>query len=467
MLKVHFNGFLVDMDYLHKPKDRHTYNYRRLVPADLRKHYTGREIIKSLKTKDESEALRNCAKVNKQVEVEFARLRSGLPKEEAPTKHSLGLALLERFGIHPEKVQKQSPDTDEGDLFSAHLEETFERVLSAEEMDAVRWNASLADASKLPLAELAALDILRGRFSLNASEYPAQFLRLKGREDDDKFKKDSELAVKFLLAVLPDKPPNTYRRRELNELISYHAEQGLSTGSIQKRLGMLRSMFNFVARELELDDALNHPFKEWSIPKYGEDVIDRIDFSFDQLTVLRNAKDSKVPEIVWLIHLMLDTGLRINECCGIRSEDVFLDDQLPYLRVHRNPFRRLKNKQSHRYIPLVGRSFSAMVEAKAKVSGEWLFDRYINYNKRTTKNTSAANAVNKRLRSILGEDTPTGHSFRHVMQTRLREVGCPDHIRDELGGWSKSVSQSYGSTADLQNKTKFLSESIYVRYRVM
>ena len=108
-----------------------------------------------------------------------------------------------------------------------------------------------------------------------------------------------------------------------------------------------------------------------------------------------------------------------------------------------------------------------MVEAKAKVSGEWLFDRYINYNKRTTKNTSAANAVNKRLRSILGEDTPTGHSFRHVMQTRLREVGCPDHIRDELGGWSKSVSQSYGSTADLQNKTKFLSESIYVRYRVM
>ncbi|MDG1133457.1 MAG: hypothetical protein P8N67_03690, partial [Pseudomonadales bacterium] len=87
MLKVHFNGFLVDMDYLHKPKDRHTYNYRRLVPADLRKHYAGREIIKSLKTKNESEALRNCAKVNKQIENEFARLRSGLPKDEEPTKH--------------------------------------------------------------------------------------------------------------------------------------------------------------------------------------------------------------------------------------------------------------------------------------------------------------------------------------------------------------------------------------------
>ena len=467
MLKVHFNGFLVDMDYLHKPKDRRTYNYRRLVPADLRKHYAGREIIKSLKTKDESEALRNCAKVNKQIENEFARLRSGLPKDEAPTKHSLGLALLERFGIHPEKIRHQSSDSNEGDLFSAHLEEAFENALSAEEIDALRWDPTLADASKLPLAERAALEILRGKFSLNASEYPAQFLRLKRREDDRKFKKDSELSVKFLLAVLPDKPPNEYRRHELNELISHHASEGLSTGSIQKRLGMLRSMFNFVARELELDTALNHTFKEWKIPKYGEDVRDRVDFSFDQLRVIRNAKDSKVPEIVWLIHLMMDTGLRINECCGLRREDVVLDDQLPYLLVHKNPFRRLKTKQSQRYIPLVGLAFSAMIKAKTNASGEWLFERYINHNEKSTKNTSAANAVNKRLRSILGKGSPTGHSFRHVMQTRLREVGCPDHIRDELGGWNKTISQSYGSTADLQNKTDFFNKTITVNYRVM
>jgi hypothetical protein len=46
-------------------------------------------------------------------------------------------------------------------------------------------------------------------------------------------------------------------------------------------------------------------------------------------------------------------------------------------------------------------------------------------------------------------------------------VGCPDHIRDELGGWSKTVSQSYGSTADLQNKTNFFSKAKTVNYRVM
>ena len=467
MLKVHFNGFLVDMDYLHKPKNRHTYNYRRLVPADLSRHYSGREIIRSLKTKDEKEALRNCAKVNKQVENEFNRLRSGLPKEEEPTKHSLGLALLERFGIHPETIEQDKDDTYEENLFSKHLEETFESVLSEEEMNAVRWDTSLAEVSKLPMAERAALEILRGKFSLNASEYPAQFLRLKGRDDDRKFKQDSELAVKFLLSALPDKPPNEYKRYELNELISHHLELGLSTGSVQKRLGMLRSMFNFVARELELDVALNHTFKEWTVPKDGEDTKDRRDFSFEQLSVIRAADKARVPEILRLTHLMLDTGLRMKECCGIRCEDLFLDDQLPYLLVHRNPFRRLKTKQSHRYIPLVGLSLNAMVEAKANAKGDWIFDRYINHGKEETKNTSASNAVNKRLRSILGKGAPTAHSFRHVMQTRLREVGCPDHIRNELGGWSTSISQSYGSTADLKNKTMDFNKTINVSYRVM
>ena len=83
MLKLSIKGFTVHMNYLHKAKNRQTYNYRRIVPADLKQHYSAREIIKSLKTWDETIALRKCAQVNRQVEAEFERLRSGLPKDQA------------------------------------------------------------------------------------------------------------------------------------------------------------------------------------------------------------------------------------------------------------------------------------------------------------------------------------------------------------------------------------------------
>ena len=54
MLKLSIKGFTVHMNYLHKAKNRQTYNYRRIVPADLKQHYSAREIIESLKTGDET-----------------------------------------------------------------------------------------------------------------------------------------------------------------------------------------------------------------------------------------------------------------------------------------------------------------------------------------------------------------------------------------------------------------------------
>ncbi len=71
-------------------------------------------------------------------------------------------------------------------------------------------------------------------------------------------------------------------------------------------------------------------------------------------------------------------------------------------------------------------------------------------------NTSADAACNKRLRSILGSESPTCHSFRHSLQTRLRNVECPKDIRDELGGWAKDISDKNGSPSDLKLKAKYL-----------
>ena len=62
---------------------------------------------------------------------------------------------------------------------------------------------------------------------------------------------------------------------------------GLATGSIRKRLALIRAMFNLVSQELELTEDQQHPFNGWNIPGEGEDKKERRDFTFEELQKLR------------------------------------------------------------------------------------------------------------------------------------------------------------------------------------
>ena len=53
---------------------------------------------------------------------------------------------------------------------------------------------------------------------------------------------------------------------------------------------------------------------------------------------------TRTPEIDCMIHLMLDTGMRIKECCGLLVGDVNLQAETPNLVLYKNNIRGLKNK---------------------------------------------------------------------------------------------------------------------------
>ena len=107
--------------------------------------------------------------------------------------------------------------------------------------------------------------------------------------------------------------------------------------------------------------------------------------------------------------------------------DVVLSADIPYLKIHKNSFHKLKPRIVYD-IPLVGNALEAAIIAVAHVDNEVLFPRYIDQIKCKVKNDVASNALNKRLSTIIDE-RKTMHSFRHTMQTRLRDVECPEDIR--------------------------------------
>jgi len=461
--------------YLFRPKGRNNWHYRRLVPADLRKYYNSPQILKSLQTADETEALKRCLTTNQQVEQEFKRHRYNLPRTLTMQNLHDADQLLRQHNLAPRAWSVSDPlDYDEEELktinhLGAGLQDHFESVirnqLSSTEYDEYQAGEKEA-ADYLPRAEQMALALLKGELRLKASEQCDYYIELRQRGDDQKFCQGVNNAKLFLLKHLPDKRPGSYSRFEVRQLINSGLTSGLKTKTIQRYLSTLRTAFTEVSHELECREDQLHPFTKFKIPHLAEDMEDRAEFSFAQLEVLREAQDKRKPEITWLIHLMMETGMRVNEACGIRAEDINQQGNHPFVRLHKNAFRRLKNRNSHRYIPLVGVALKACKAAANASTSEWLFPNYIDFDKAQTKNTAASAAVNKRLRSELGEDAPTAHSFRHTLRTRLRQVECPEALAKEIGGWQKDISQSYGSTTDIEVKTKHLKKAMKLQHQI-
>jgi integrase len=232
------------------------------------------------------------------------------------------------------------------------------------------------------------------------------------------------------------------------------------TGTVLRQLKATAAMFNLVSLEMDITLDRQHSFTNFKIPNLGKDTKDRKEFSADQIQIIRDMPFSKTPEITHLIQLMLDTGMRISECCGLMVKDIKLEAETPYLEIYRNNVRELKTKNSRRLIPLVGSSLTAMQEAVERASGDFVFPRYVDESSGSIKNNNASAACKKRLIALLGEDTPTSYGFRHTLQTRLRNVECPKELRNELGGWAKDISDRYGSPSDLRLKARYLNATV-------
>tara|TARA_Y100000813_G_scaffold103883_1_gene74218 strand:+ start:13 stop:984 length:972 start_codon:yes stop_codon:yes gene_type:complete len=307
--------------------------------------------------------------------------------------------------------------------------------------------------------ERSALSIMKGEYRLMASQYPREYLKLRGQSENKKKVNECKAAINILIAVCGDKPPAQYKRVDVNKLIRKLCEVKKTT-TVERQLKSIRAMFNLVSLEMGFDEDSQHPFYKFNIPDLGKDKKDREEFDSDQLKALRELPYSANADITCLIHLMVDTGMRVSEACGLRVMDVHLDAETPHITLRRNDARELKTKSSQRVIPLVGASLSSMQYLLPMCINEYVFPRYIDKENNKLKNDNASAACKKRLNSLLGTDSPTSHSFRHTMNTRLRNVSCPKDIRNEMLGWARDISDNYGSPTDLQIKEKYLNQTL-------
>ena len=457
-MQINLGAFTVYMKYLSKRPNRKTYYYRRRVPKDLLRHYDKSYIEVSLKQTDKVLASKVCEKFHQQIEKEFRRLRMGLSKQEELSNFEAAVNHLKLFNLTPEDANDNYEANPAKDIFFESLDNTLLKNLSAKEYRSY-MEGNKSHLTALSEEQRSALSIITGQFRLMASQYPREYLKLRGQSENKKKVNECKAAINILIAVCGDKPPAQYKRVDVNKLIRKLCEVKKTT-TVERQLKSIRAMFNLVSREMDLAEDEQHPFYKFNIPDLGKDKKDKEEFDSDQLKVLRELPYSTNADITCLIHLMVDTGMRISEACGLRVTDVHLDVETPHITLRRNDARELKTKSSERLIPLVGASLSSMQYLLPMCINEYVFPRYIGKENNKLKNDNASAACKKRLISLLGTDCPTSHSFRHTMNTRLRNVSCPKDMRNEMLGWARDISDNYGSPTDLSKKANYLWKTV-------
>ena len=127
----------------------------------------------------------------------------------------------------------------------------------------------------------------------------------------------------------------------------------MSQATIKRNLAIIRSIWNFAAREHGISQA--NPFANMN---YGNasGPITRLPIPLSSIRQIQQQCINIDDDIRWLIAIISDSGMRLSEAAGLAISDIHLSATIPYVSVKEHAWRQLKTSSSTRDIPLIGMS---------------------------------------------------------------------------------------------------------------
>ena len=208
--------------------------------------------------------------------------------------------------------------------------------------------------------------------SMTIQDALLEYLRHKGQGKGRRFKRYAERSVGYLIEFVGSKRLADYSRADANMLRDALIDRGLVAPSIKRNFEVVRSVFNVATKEAGLD--LVNPFSRVILSSAPPGAT-RKPIPLKDVWEIQQLCYDKDDDIRWLIALLSDTGMRLAEAAGLAKEDVFLDTEIPYVRLCERPWRPLKTRSSERDVPLVGAALWAAQRAYDSSRNEYLFPR--------------------------------------------------------------------------------------------
>lgn len=407
-----------------------TFQFCMRVPVHLHRHYGKQRIRVSLSTKDELKAAREGEKLARKYHAEFKVLTEGAKATPADTTLA-GQALAEQYDL---------------DTFIEHVIEPL-RAEYAKGDDSVYDDAAPSDY--LPPLQMEAWKTLAHANATKLTNAFDLYLKTHKRGKETAFIDKQQRDWKTLIAIVGDIEFDSLSRVHARKVVDVLIQEGKKTTTVRRTITNLSAVTAAAIRELAV--VRTNPFEKLGIQGEGNDAKEAVVANPAQLQQIVDAMRTETVSAPALLALMqLELGARIGELSGLAVTDVVLDHDTPHIIIQKQPWRTLKTKVSERNVPLVGIALEAVKHALAlprdtsgEDRGKGLFQQYA----RERGNDSASAAVNKRLKPW----GMTSHSFRHTMEDRLREAGCPEDIRNAIQGHTNgSAAEQYGKGFSLK-----------------
>ena len=246
-----------------------------------------------------------------------------------------------------------------------------------------------------------------------------------------------------------------------------HSDWKLTT--IKKRTSSLRAYFEWCEEseylrfgDTKLITDMNYPKQEKAIPKFiPEDIMSKLNHHID-----------KLPSDIMRFFLVLqEVGMRISECCSLKFDCIFPDNQGDYfIKYYQHKMRKDHTVPISKELVNVIKEQQEMIVCEFGKAPELLFttpklkENGANYpragmarSKGTLITKLNKLAVDNNISDASGKPYHFSfHQFRHTVATRMINNGVPQHIIQKyLGHETPTMTSTYAHIMDETLKNEF------------
>lgn len=288
------------------------------------------------------------------------------------------------------------------------------------------------------------------------------------------FTRDAPLAsitrkdIATFLSTIAELDPSYGRKlrdpQSLNQLRKEYRShgEGLSNKTLNRHSGVLASMFEWAIRAGKIEGANPAKGHHRTDDDNGDDPDARRPFTTDELNKLFAGPVFQIPwqervqprvhtpesTLAWLIPIALFSGMRLDEICGLRTQDLEDDSGILFFNVISHEGRRLKTAASRRRIPvhseLLRIGFGKYLAYVRQQGHEYLFPALKPGGPDNKRNWYIGKRFTTYRRSV-GVKSPTTvfHCFRKNAATALERARVPENEAVQILG-HKKMTMSYG-----------------------
>ncbi|MDO9521660.1 MAG: hypothetical protein Q7L19_15765 [Pseudohongiella sp.] len=279
--------------------------FRRGVPERIRYAFNNkREIVISLQTYIEKDAIKLAEKLNTKFDEQF-RYETMLAISTPENTHEKAVKLLAEFGLEAKPISKQ-------DQSSGYLERLLDDISPNNPDDYHTDDRELSNSQRHGDVIGRVLDIVYDTVPLTLSE--AKQLMIQRANNNKRRINEITAAFNLFSEKLNQDNIALITRAEVQNIIDKLASQ-FKSSTIHKRTSLVKNGLNELMYLRELDRI--NPFENVHLPMKGTDSTKRHTYTPAGLNaVVRLVKDKPNSSSCKLIGLLINTGCRLNEIAG-------------------------------------------------------------------------------------------------------------------------------------------------------